>query len=144
MNRNSFQVLQRWSYRLAMFALLSATTSCAFAEQFKRVVIFGDSLSDPGNYFVAFHTALVAPFLSEIPGAPYIPDAPYVAGFFHFSNGPTWAEQFTAELRVAGSGLPAFLLPRYFNNYAVGRARARSGSPVASAIALSAEVGRIS
>ena len=142
MKRNRSHVLQRWSYKLAMLALLSLTASCAFAQQFKRVVIFGDSLSDPGNYFVAFHTALVPPFVSTIPGAPFVPDAPYVAGLFHFSNGPTWAEQFTAGLRLPGSGLPAFLLPRYFNNYAVGRARARSGSPVFSAIDLSTEVAR--
>lgn len=126
---------RRWPQKLLVLVILSLITiSSAFAQQFKRVVIFGDSLSDPGNYFVAFHTALIPPFVSPVP------DAPYAIGGLHFSNGPTWAEQFTKALHRRASGLPALLAPQYFNNYAVGRARARANASVFPYFDLSSQV----
>src|SRR5437870_5726450 len=47
----------------------------------RSVVVFGDSLSDPGNAFVILHKVAVPPFSS------LIPDAPYARGGLHFSNG---------------------------------------------------------
>lgn len=93
------------------------------AHQDWRLVFFGDSLSDSGNHFIAFHE------ISQLPFEP-VPDAPYAVGGLHFSNGATWAEQLAGMLHSPKSGLPALLAGGEFTNYAVGRARARPGAPV--------------
>jgi outer membrane lipase/esterase len=98
-------------------------------------VFFGDSLSDPGNHFIAFHEISTRPF------AP-VPSAPYAIGGLHFSNGPTWAEQLAWRLHSPASGLPALLIPRAFTNYAVGRARARASAMEFPDFDLSTQVGR--
>ena len=100
----------------------------------QRLVIFGDSLSDPGNYFIAFGQTSQPPF------AP-IPDAPYDRGGHHFTNGKTWAEQLARALDTPQSGGPALANPGEFTNYAVGRARARPNAPVFPAYDLSSQVG---
>lgn len=137
--------LRRWLQKLALVVLLSfATASCSFAQEFTRVIFFGDSLSDPGNFFVACRTSLIkgcVPFLVP-PFADPVPSAPYAIGGMHFSNGPTWAEQFAQALHDQTGGSPALLVPQVFNNYAVGRARARAGAPVFPAFDLSTQVGR--
>ena len=56
-----------------------------------RFVVFGDSLSDPGNYFAAFHAVSQRPFAA-------LPDAPYAMGGLHYSNGETWIEQLGHDL----------------------------------------------
>jgi phospholipase/lecithinase/hemolysin len=92
---------------------------------FERIVTFGDSLSDPGNAFVATGDFVVRPFDP-------IPDAPYLIGLFHFSNGPTWIEWLARDVRLFSSGRPALLSPGVYTDYAVGsaRARTREGDPV--------------
>ena len=62
--------------------LLAGYASAAAAGQYGRLVVFGDSLSDPGNAFVLLTRVSVPPF--EL-----IPDAPYARGGLHFSNGAT-------------------------------------------------------
>src|SRR5438874_4845879 len=104
---------------IAMCLVLVSTASAA--ETFDRMVIFGDSLSDPGNHFVAFGD------IARPPYAP-LPDFPYGIGGHHFSNGPTWAERLTRALGMPTSGKPALRAPGIFTNYAVGRARARAGA----------------
>jgi len=117
-----------------VLCLVSAVSvSTALAESFDRMVIFGDSLSDPGNHFVAFGTTSRAPF------AP-LPDFPYGIGGHHFTNGPTWAEQLTRALGIPTSGKPALRAPGVFTNYAVGRARARAGAPEFPYFDLSSQV----
>lgn len=86
---------------------------------FDGVVTFGDSLSDPGNAYVAIREFVVRPFEP-------IPDAPYLIGGFRFSNGPTWIEWLTRDLGLRHSGRPALLLPGIYTNYAIGAARARA------------------
>jgi hypothetical protein len=87
----------------------------------ERFVIFGDSLSDPGNTFAATGEFAVRPF------AP-IPAAPYLIGRFHFSNGPTWVEQLAKDFRLPRSGKPALLRSGVYTNYASGELeRARRG-----------------
>ncbi len=105
----------------------------AMAESGHRVIIFGDSLSDPGNYFIEFGDVSLAPFEP-------VPSAPYAIGGHHFSNGATWAEDATEMLHIAQSGKPALAVPHIFTNYAVGRARARPDAPVFSAFDLTTEV----
>jgi len=90
---------------------------------FAGLVVFGTSLSDPGNAFALHGEAsqppdyLVDPFL--------VPSAPYSRGGHHFSNGATWVEQFARPLGLAGTVKPAFQgASSGAANYAVGGARA--------------------
>lgn len=106
---------------LALAVLVPAAPAAAGAHQ--RMVVFGDSLSDPGNAFVLLKDLEVPPFDS------LIPDAPYARGALHFSNGATWVEQLSLLDHALPSAGPAFLLPVVFSNYAVGGARARQAGP---------------
>jgi phospholipase/lecithinase/hemolysin len=89
----------------------------------RRFVVFGDSLSDPGNAFILLRDLEVPPFSS------LVPDAPYARGALHFSNGPTWVEQLSLREHALPSAGPALLLPGVLSNYAVGGARARQEGP---------------
>jgi phospholipase/lecithinase/hemolysin len=110
---------------LMLLAIVMMTPSWAAAEvTFGRIVVFGTSLSDPGNAFA---------LTGEVTKPPYdtldqflVPDAPYARGGHHFSNGATWIEQFARSLGLAQSVRPAFQkLDASATNYAVGSARAR-------------------
>jgi len=114
---------------LALVVLAPASPALAGAPH--RFVVFGDSLSDPGNAFVLLRDVEVPPFQS------LIPDAPYARGAFHFSNGPTWVEQLSLLDHAVPSAGPALFIPQLFSNYAVGGARARHEGP----FDLSAQVG---
>ena len=90
---------------------------------FSRVVVFGTSLSDPGNAFAIRggnatpHDYTVDPFL--------VPDKPYARGGHHFSNGPTWIEQLAKSMDLAASVRPAYRGSNAgASNYAVSGARA--------------------
>jgi outer membrane lipase/esterase len=116
----SMQPLTSMALRCLALMLLSAA---AFAgDPQHRFVIFGDSLSDPGNYYFIYRQ------VSEPPFAP-IPSAPYDERGHRFTNGRTWIELLTFEMGVPESGRPAFVRPGVFTNYAVGRARARPNAP---------------
>lgn len=91
--------------------------------RFPHVVVFGTSLSDPGNAFALSGVAAEAPdfTMSDL----LIPSAPYEKGGYHFSNGPTWVEQWArsvGERRSADAAL-ATDSPKV-SNFAVGAARA--------------------
>ena len=105
-----------------LWILILVTVAAAFAGSLDQMIVFGDSLSDPGNHFTAFGITSHAPF------AP-LPDFPYAIRGHHFSNGPTWVEQLSYVLETPHSGKPALRAPGVFTNYAVGRARARAGAP---------------
>jgi phospholipase/lecithinase/hemolysin len=108
---------------LRTLALTMLVSVNAFAGgNANRFVVFGDSLSDPGNYYSIYGQ------VSEPPFAP-IPSAPYDEHGHHFTNGRTWIERLTLELNTPESGRPAFERPRIYTNYAVGRARARPDAP---------------
>ena len=123
-------------YLTALMFVLTLSSAPTWAEdEHNRLVFFGDSLSDPGNYYLAFGQVSQAPF------AP-IPDAPYdIGGGHHYTDGRTWAEQLAAQLDTPFSGRPALARPGEFTNYAVGRARARANAPAFSAYDLSSQVG---
>jgi len=106
-----------------MFFLLGLVLGApALADQdYSDIVIFGDSLSDPGNAFVLTGQTSRPPYA-------LIPDAPYAIGGQHFSNGRTWAERFAHEMDLRAG--PALRNPRAFSNYAVGGARARADGSV--------------
>jgi outer membrane lipase/esterase len=110
---------------ITLFALaLIAPASPVLADSpHQRFVVFGDSLSDPGNAFVLVRKLEVPPFDN------LIPDAPYARGAAHFSNGATWIEQLSLRERALPSAGPALLIPRVFSNYAVGGSTASPLSP---------------
>jgi phospholipase/lecithinase/hemolysin len=92
-------------------------------SRFSGFVVFGTSLSDPGNAFALSGVAATAPDFTMSPLL--IPSAPYEQGGYHFSNGPTWVEQWAKSVglkRSAGAAL-ATDNPRV-TNFAVGAARA--------------------
>lgn len=66
----------------AIIILLISFAQSIYATPIKQLVVFGDSLSDNGNFYSATFKL--------------IPNQPYYAG--RFSNGPTWAENIAATL----------------------------------------------
>jgi phospholipase/lecithinase/hemolysin len=116
----SVQSLTAWGFKFLALTLIVSVPVVA-GEAADRFVVFGDSLSDPGNYYHLFGQ------VSEPPFAP-IPSAPYDEHGHRFTNGPTWIEQLTFLRRAEDSGRPAFERPGIYTNYAVGRARARPGA----------------
>src|SRR6266481_3610938 len=108
---------------------------------FDRIVVFGTSLSDPGNAFLLTGQNVSAPSygMSGLSLVTLIPDFPYAAGRNHFSNGPTWVEQLAAPIGLSWSVKPAYVQSiAGSSNYAVGGARARDG--VAGEVSLSQQV----
>jgi phospholipase/lecithinase/hemolysin len=121
-----------FSILLAFIALTPAWASAAdrLHRPFDRIVVFGDSLSDPGNAFALTGEHLTPPsYGMDTPAEllTLIPDAPYAKGGHHFSNGPTWIEDLGKSIGLGASVGPAFA-PGHANatNYAVGGARARA------------------
>lgn len=103
---------------LSLLYLLAINSAVYAHPAYSKVVVFGDSLSDPGNAFALTGQFQVRPFAS------IIPDAPYARGGMHFSNGKTWVEELSKDLQLPSG--PAFRNPLLFSNYAIGGARARS------------------
>ena len=90
-------------------AATAAMASAANAQSYGRLVVFGDSLSDNGNLFVAS-------------GGTQPPSPPYFQG--RFSNGPVFTELlgFTAGRSAAGAPRTGSI------NYAYGGARTDSSA----------------
>jgi outer membrane lipase/esterase len=106
------------------FLLALVLAAPAFAQRPRHIVVFGDSLSDSGNAFALLGATNTPPDWSVDPFL--IPDRPYARGGLHFSNGPTWVEQFARPLALAGDARPALRSASPgAGNYAVGGARAR-------------------
>jgi phospholipase/lecithinase/hemolysin len=104
----------------AVLAPVMATAQVVF----DRIVVFGTSLSDPGNAYALTGLASRPPYdtLDNL----LVPDAAYARGGHHFSNGATWVEQYARSVGLAGSTRPAFQgTDGLAANYAVGGARAR-------------------
>jgi phospholipase/lecithinase/hemolysin len=109
---------------LGIAGLAFALTAAGAAEaqsRFSGIVVFGTSLSDPGNAFALTGDAGTPPDFTLSPLL--IPSAPYAKGGHHFSNGATWIEQFARAAGLSDSVRPALLDPNA-TNYAVGAARA--------------------
>ena len=110
-----------------------ALTACALAlsngaaaqPRFDSLVIFGTSLSDPGNLFALGGGTNTPPnyLVDEL----LVPSVPYARGGHHFSDGATWVEQLARSLGMAASANPALANEsRKAANYAVGGARANN------------------
>jgi len=109
--------------RLSAGMLILASASSFADPGYSDMVVFGDSLSDPGNVFVITKQVSVRPYV-----AGNIPSAPYPIGKGKtFSNGPTWSELVAKELKLQGGNGPALRTTR-FTNYAFGGARASSSA----------------
>jgi phospholipase/lecithinase/hemolysin len=123
-------VQRRRASHLATLALcgvfLAASATALFAQgQPAPVVVFGDSLSDPGNGFAFVKTSSTPPDYGL--NALLIPDAPYARGGHHLTNGATWIEQLAGPLGAQRSVLPAFVGSNpYAMNFAIATARARN------------------
>ena len=90
---------------LAAASLVLAALPVAAAsltDRYSSFLVFGDSLSDPGNLYAAT-------------GGAVPPSPPYADG--RFSNGPVWAESLTAQFLAAGE---------VGANFAFGGARAQT------------------
>jgi phospholipase/lecithinase/hemolysin len=112
---------------LAVFAAaLAATAPTVSARQhapYSGIVVFGTSLSDSGNAFALRGGTNTPPDYDLSPLL--VPNAPYMRGGHHFSNGATWIEQFARALGLAGTVRPAYGSDSPIaTNYAVGAARA--------------------
>ncbi len=123
---------------IALTFLLLIPNWAGAQTTFGRIVVFGTSLSDPGNAFALRGIQHTPPYemldpLLLIPGS-----YPYAKGGHHFSDGATWVEQFSRPLGLAGDTCAAFQSSSAkAANYAVGGARAREGT---EDVSLSAEV----
>ncbi len=116
-----FLIKIRWILFCVLFVSIQTPANESDID-FKRMCIFGDSLSDAGNAFALTREFSIRPF-------DLIPSAPYLIGGPTFSNGPTWIQQLGKSLHMHRSVLPAFFRRGLFCNYAVGGARARTVSP---------------
>src|SRR4051812_45602895 len=115
--------LNRWAIIGCLTFILAARALIAADATFSRIVVFGTSLSDPGNAFELLGATNVPPDYSVDPFL--VPNQPYARGGQHFSNGPTWVEQFGRSVGLLESIHPAFRGSSLgATNFAVGGARA--------------------
>ncbi|MBS3952024.1 MAG: SGNH/GDSL hydrolase family protein [Methylomicrobium sp.] len=130
---------------LTLLVTCLALSFASFAQEkpFERIVVFGTSLSDPGNGFVLLSDPYAFGFdencelgtPANVP--PYdsldelvIPDGTYARGGHHVTNGATWVEQLARGQGLSGNVRPALRNPGLkASNYAVGGARAASDYP---------------
>ena len=121
---------------LLAFVTLAPGRAAANGDFFwpSRIVVFGTSLSDPGNFYTLTEQNVSAPDYGMTCGvAPddclsliaRIPNAPYAQGGNRYSNGATWIEQLARELGYGPDAGPAWVESRKRAfNYAFGSARA--------------------
>src|SRR5687768_14481345 len=109
---------------VSCFALVLSAPGWAEAQsRFSGIVVFGTSLSDPGNAFALVGDAGTPPDFTLNPFL--IPSAPYARGGHHFTNGATWVEQYASSVGLDHSVRPALATADpSVTNFAVGAARA--------------------
>jgi phospholipase/lecithinase/hemolysin len=122
-NERSTTFVTRWPL-VACLALVVAVPGWGAAQSpYSGIVVFGTSLSDPGNAFALVGDASTPPDFQLNPLL--IPSAPYAKGGHHFSNGATWIEQYARTVGLGDSVRPALATTDPgVTNYAVGAARA--------------------
>src|SRR5687767_13300995 len=84
---------------------LALSNGAAAQPRFDSLVIFGTSLSDPGNFFAVLGGNNTPP--SYLVDPLLVPSVPYARGGHHFSDGATWVEQLARSLGMAASAKPA-------------------------------------
>jgi phospholipase/lecithinase/hemolysin len=129
------KTFNRFIHAFCILAVSCLLPAAAFADtNYERLVVFGDSLSDPGNAYVLTGMSLVPPYTD------LVPEHPYARGGNHLSNGSTWIEQLATRMNLVNSVGPALRVPGVFSNYAVDRTRACPKSPSPSYIDLTEQV----
>ena len=119
-------ILSVWTF-LASLVMLGASAIPTAQSRFSGIVVFGTSLSDPGNAFALSGDAATPPDFTLNPLL--VPSAPYAKGGHHFSNGATWIEQFARTVGLGDAVRPALATnDPAVTNYAVGAARAYNDS----------------
>jgi outer membrane lipase/esterase len=104
---------------------LILSNGAAAQPRFDSLVIFGTSLSDPGNFFAVIGGVNTPP--GYVVDGLLVPSVPYARGGHHFSDGATWVEQLARSLGMAASAKPALANEsKKAANYAVGGARANN------------------
>jgi phospholipase/lecithinase/hemolysin len=116
-------IFRRWFALSALTAALLIPTGSS-AIEFNSIVVFGGSISDPGNFFALFHISNSPPYnFDELPTT-LVPTGPYSKGGHHFSNGSTWIEELGKTLGLNRYVQGAFRgSSPHATNYAVGGAR---------------------
>lgn len=105
--------------------LLAAPAAALAAGPESGLVIFGDSLSDPGNLFALMPVNNTPPGYDAVDEDTLVPSAAYAVGGHHLTNGPTWVEDLAKSLGLAVNAGPAWRNATSRNtNYAVAGARA--------------------
>jgi phospholipase/lecithinase/hemolysin len=113
----------RWPLAVCLALLLAAPGWAGAQSRFSGIVVFGTSLSDPGNAFVLAGDAATPPDFMLNPLL--VPSAPYARGGHHFSDGATWVEQYARSVGLGDSVRPALATTDpAVTNHAVGAARA--------------------
>ncbi len=124
----------RWTCFILSILVLGLPGIANAQLAFNSIVVFGTSVSDPGNaYTLLAHPVAGLNLDSSVSQntPPYntldesiVPSAPYAKGGHHFSNGATWIEQFAQGRGYAVDVGPAFQSSNAkARNYAVGGAR---------------------
>jgi phospholipase/lecithinase/hemolysin len=122
-NEREQRSFRGWSLVCCLCLLLSVPAWASAQSRFSGIVVFGTSLSDPGNSFALYGDAGKPPDFMLNPLL--IPSAPYAKGGHHFSNGATWIEQYAKSIGLGDSVRPALAITdRSVTNFAVGAARA--------------------
>lgn len=112
-----------WTAVGCLALVLAAPGWAAAQSRFSGMVVFGTSLSDPGNAFALVGEAGTPPDFMLNPLL--IPSAPYAKGGHHFSNGATWIEQYARSVGLGDSARAALATADPgATNFAVGAARA--------------------
>ena len=123
---------------LLCVGILATSGSLAKQKPYDSILVFGGSLSDPGNAFVILSDPSDFGFdesctpLTPMNVPPYdtldfffVPDGSYATGGHHVTNGATWIEQFARNTGLAGYTRPGLRnIGQKARNYAVGGARA--------------------
>ena len=113
----------RWALVTCLALILASPEWSAAQSRYSGIVVFGTSLSDPGNAFVLVGDANTPPDFTLNPLL--IPSAPYAKGGHHFSNGATWIEQYARSVGLGDSVKAALATTDpAVTNYAIGAARA--------------------
>jgi outer membrane lipase/esterase len=129
-------VFKDW-FLMVVLAFALMTPGSVEAIEFKSIVVFGGSISDPGNFFALTGVTNRPPY-DEIDQC-LVSTGPYARGGNHFSNGATWIEELGKSLRLNRNVNPAFRgSSRNALNYAVGGARS---TDVAATVDMPEQVG---
>jgi phospholipase/lecithinase/hemolysin len=112
----------RWILLTSLALLLTGPGRAWAQSPYSGIVVFGTSLSDPGNAFVLLGDQNTPADFDLNPLL--IPSRPYAKGGHHFSNGATWIEQYAQSIGLGGAARPALASSGAASNFAVGAARA--------------------